>query len=402
MRTRVVGGTGVPTQVDAASQADAVASFVREEPLLTAVVVLALVVGVVALALAIRRLRRTEADRLVSALADVNELTVLMHPNPDPDAMASALGVAELAKIHLDDENVHLQYAGEIRHQENRAFETVLDLDFDRIENAGDLASDAVVLVDHNEPRGFSGSKSLEPLAVVDHHPGEGTGTGFTDVRPEYGSCASIIAEYFEDLGWDPVSPDAELNGLEIGQLSSTVATGLVYGIHSDTNTLTKGCSEAEFAASSYLYPGVDEDRLERIANPQADAEVLDVKARAIVERDVRNPYAVSDVGTVSNTDAIPQAADELIRLEGVTAVVVVGCKDDSLRLSGRSRDDRVHMGKTLETVVEEIPMASAGGHARMGGGQLSLEHMSRIGPGDGLDRTEFRERIFEALSGSA
>ena len=55
-----------------------------------------------------------------------------------------------------------------------------------------------------------------------------------------------------------------------------------------------------------------------------------------------------------------------------------------------------------MDPVVEEIPMASAGGHARMGGGQLSLEHMAGIGPGDGLDRAEFRERIFQALSGSA
>jgi len=402
MRTRAVGGSSVPTQVDAASQIDVVARFVREEPLLAGVVALALVVGVVALVLAVRRLRRTQADRLVSALADEQELAILMHPNPDPDAMASALGVKELAERHTDGADIHLQYAGEIRHQENRAFEAVLNLNFEQIENAGDLASDAVVLVDHNEPRGFSGSKALDPLAVIDHHPGDGTGTGFTDVRPEYGSCASILAEYFEDLGWDPVPPEVELGGLENDQLSSTVATGLVYGIHSDTNTLTRGCSEAEFDASAYLYPGVDEDRLERIANPQADAEVLDVKARAIVERDVRNPYAVSDVGTVSNSDAIPQAADELIRLEGVTAVVVVGCKGDTLRLSGRSRDDRVHMGKTLERVVDDIPRANAGGHARMGGGQLSLEHMEGIGPGDGVDRAEFRERIFDAMAGTA
>ncbi|MEF8852090.1 MAG: bifunctional oligoribonuclease/PAP phosphatase NrnA [Haloarculaceae archaeon] len=400
MRTRVAGGSGVLTQVDAASRADAVASVVREEPLLAALVAVALVVGLVALAWGIRRLRRTKSDRLVDTLAGEREVAVLMHPNPDPDAMASALGVAELA----DSVGVEstIQYAGEIRHQENRAFETVLDLDFERIENAGDLASDAVVLVDHNRPRGFSGSTTVDPLAVVDHHPGDGTGTGFTDVRSAYGSCASILAEYFEELGWAPVSPDADVGELEDDQLSSTVATGLVYGIHSDTNTLTRGCSEAEFAASAYLYPGVDEDRLERIANPQADAEVLDVKARAIVERDVRNPYAVSDVGTVSNTDAIPQAADELIRLEGVTAVVVVGCKDDTLRLSGRSRDDRVHMGKTLEAVVDDIPMANAGGHARMGGGQLSLDHMEGIGPGDGVDRAEFRELIFDAMSGNA
>jgi len=60
-----------------------------------------------------------------------------------------------------------------------------------------------------------------------------------------------------------------------------------------------------------------------------------------------------------------------------VTSVIVVGEKDGTLHLSGRSRDDRVHVGRTLETVVDDIPMASAGG-------QISIDHMNGIGPSDG------------------
>jgi len=397
MHSWAVGDAGVPGQVDAASRADAVTGLVREDPLLVGLAALVALLLVVALGLVVRRLRRTDGEQLARVLADRDAVSVLMHPNPDPDAMASALGVARLAEAN--GVTAHLQYAGQIRHQENRAFETVLDLDFEPIENAGDIVAESVVLVDHNEPRGFNGARGVDPVAVVDHHPGGGTGREFTDVRPENGSCASILAEYFEEMGWDPVPPERE-PGHGDDELPSTVATGLLYGVHSDTNRLTKGCSEAEFAASAYLYDGVDEDRLERIANPEVDAEVLDVKARAITERDVRNAFAVSDVGTVSNADAIPQAADELLRLEGVTAVVVVGCKGDTLHLSGRSRDDRVHMGKTLETVVEDIPRASAGGHARMGGGQLSVDHMDGIGPSDGVARAEFVDRIFDAMSG--
>ncbi len=59
-----------------------------------------------------------------------------------------------------------------------------------------------------------------------------------------------------------------------------------------------------------------------------------------------------------------------------MTAVVVYGESDGTIHLSGRSRDDRVHMGETLRHAVSDIPMANAGGHARMGGGQLSVDHM--------------------------
>jgi len=98
--------------------------------------------------------------------------------------------------------------------------------------------------------------------------------------------------------------------------------------------------------------------------------------------------------------DAIPQAADELTSLEGVTAVVVYGEHEGTLHLSGRSRDDRVHMGEALRAVVGDIPMANAGGHARMGGGQVSVEHMQGIGPSDGISRREFTDRLFGALDG--
>ncbi|PYZ02943.1 hypothetical protein C8039_09855 [Halogeometricum sp. wsp3] len=67
----------------------------------------------------------------------------------------------------------------------------------------------------------------------------------------------------------------------------------------------------------------------------------------------MRAPYAFSDVGEVSNTDAIPQAADELETLEGVSAVVIVGEKEGTMRIAERSRDDRVHIGRAIEAVVE-------------------------------------------------
>jgi len=374
----------------AVAQADAVTSLPGGRPAIAAGAVL-VVVALVAVGWWFR-LRRSPAARFRAVLAGRDEITVLLHPNPDPDAMAAAMGVQALAGTV--DTDVTVQYPGQIQRQENRAFQTVLEQDFEQIETAGDLEADSVVLVDHNEPRGFHGSDAIDPVAVVDHHPGSGTGAEFTDVRPEYGACATILAEYFDELGWEPHNTDGGPS------VSDTLATGLLYGIQSDTKRLTNGCSPAEFDAASFLYRGVDEERLDRVANPQVNAEVLEVKARAITNREVRNAFAVSDVGDVGNVESIPQAAEELLRLEGVTAIVVLGRRDGTLHLSGRSRDDRVHMGKALKASVKDIPMAEGGGHARMGGGQLSIEHMEGLGPGDGLTVPEFRDRLFEAMTG--
>jgi len=377
---------------------ETVSTFARDSPLVAALLVVGLLVFLVGVRIAAGRIQRSPGERFERLLGTTEAVAVLMHPNPDPDAMSCALAVGQLARHAGSDASLY--YPGQIRRQENRAFQTVLDLDFDRLESANQIEEDDVILVDHNEARGFTGAERIDPIAVIDHHPGGGEGDRFTDVRTEYGACATIFAEYFESMNLtlaDPEGPPAEPDD---DRVDPEVATGLLYGIQSDTKYLTKGCSPAEFGAAEYLYEGIDEDLLDRIANPQVDAEVLEVKARAITDREIRNAFAVADVGEISNADAIPQAAEELHRLEGVTAVVVMGRKGDTLHLSGRSRDDRVHMGKVLEAVVDDIPMGSAGGHARMGGGQLSIDHMNGIGPGSGVAMTDLKTHLFDAMAG--
>jgi nanoRNase/pAp phosphatase (c-di-AMP/oligoRNAs hydrolase) len=275
---------------------------------------------------------------------------------------------------------------------------TVLDIDCESVGHVSDLASEAVVLVDHNEPRGFAGAGSVLPVAVVDHHPGGGEGEAFTDVRTDYGATATVLAEYYRDLDAEPVPPD--LHETEVGAdvvVPTTVATALLYGILTDTHDLTAGASAADFAAAGALYPGVDGSALDRIANPQVSAEVLEVKARAIAARRVEGPFAVSYIGDLSNPDAIPQAADELVQLEGVTAVVVCGACNGAVHLSGRSRDDRVHMGRVMEALAESYPQASGGGHARMGGGQIRGPEA----PSEGRRRDALVDRVFETLQGA-
>jgi nanoRNase/pAp phosphatase (c-di-AMP/oligoRNAs hydrolase) len=369
-------------------------------PELVGAAVLGTIALVASLWIVVRWIRRPMGARLERALAKRDEVAILMHPNPDPDAMACAIGVAHLAGAVGTDAT--LQFPGQIRHQENRAFRAVLDLDLDKIEHVSELAADDVILVDHNTPRGFEGAERLEPYAVVDHHPGNGTGERFTDQRTEYGACATIIAEYLKDVGGTPVAPDdskEETDGLVV---PAEIATGLLFGIQCDTKRLTSGCTGAEFQAAAYLYEGIDEDVLDRIANPQVSAEVLEIKSQAISGRDVRGSFAVSDVGRINNADTIPQAADELLQLEGVTAVVVFGRRDETVHLSGRSRDDRVHMGKALETVAEEIPGASAGGHARMGGGQVPVEGAAYASGAETAmwSQAELADDIFAALNG--
>jgi nanoRNase/pAp phosphatase (c-di-AMP/oligoRNAs hydrolase) len=125
------------------------------------------------------------------------------------------------------------------------------------------------------------------------------------------------------------------------------------------------------------------------------------VKARAIAGRRIEGSFAVADVGGVNNVDAIPQAADELIQLEGVSAVIVMGERDGTVHLSGRSRDDRVHMGNAIESVLASVENGNGGGHSRMGGGTIE----PRIDPAseeeiDPIERDQLADALFRAMAG--
>jgi len=398
MTDRFATGSSGDRPVSAVAAVEGITDAVGAvDPLVLSAAVLALILIGAGAWWLYRWLHRPPGRRLRRVLSKYDEIAVLMHPNPDPDAMGCAMGVAAIAES-VGTEST-LQYPGQIRHQENRAFRAVLDLELEQIESFSELAADAVVLVDQNTPRGFTGSKDVEPIAVVDHHSGNGTGSHFTDVRPEYGAASTMVVEYFREIGCvlEATYEGDDPSGLVI---SEDLATGLLYGIQADTERLTNGCTSAEFAACSFLFEGIDEEKLEKIAKPQVADEVLQIKADAIRNKRIKGSFAICDVGEIENEDAIPQAADELMHLEGVTAVVVYGEHDGTLTMSGRSRDSRVHMGETLRHVVSDIPMADAGGHARMGGGQLSLEHMQGIGPSKGVSKGEFESMIFEALAG--
>ncbi|OYR78369.1 RNA-binding protein, partial [Halorubrum sp. E3] len=98
---------------------------------------------------------------------------------------------------------------------------------------------------------------------------------------------------------------------------------------------------------------------------------------------------------------AIPQAADELIQLEGVSAVVVIGERDGTVHLSGRSRDDRVHMGNAIAAVLDDGDNSNGGGHSRMGGGTIepTVDPTGDEEP-ETVDRDALADDLFRAMAG--
>lgn len=335
----------------------------------------------------IKSLFTEKSDKIDKILKNESSVSIIMHNNPDPDAMGSAIGFREL--VNSIDSNIETEilYPGRISHHENRAFRAVLDVEFNIINKKEDINGDIIVLVDHSEIRGIEGvCDEVKPDIIIDHHSENeiSSDCNFCYSNDNMGACSTIITELLD-----------EKNILE-ENLNEKVATALYYGIKSDTNELNRNVSDADFRSINKLYPYVNSEMLKRISNPKIDSKSLETKARAIMGRDVREPFAVSDVGEVENYDSIPQAAEELVVLEGISSVIIIGDLNDKIKFSGRAYDDRIHLGQSLEKLVEDIDGSSAGGHANMAGGTIPKDHISE----NNITRQDIIEDIFDIMNG--
>jgi nanoRNase/pAp phosphatase (c-di-AMP/oligoRNAs hydrolase) len=297
--------------------------------------------------------------RLLRVLRGVGDrLAVVTHDNPDPDAIASALALVRIARSVGVGADVC--YFGDISHQENRALVNLLDLDLVRLQRGDDPLADygGIALVDHSRPGVNDGlPEETRVDVVIDHHPPRGpVDARFPDLRHEVGATSTLLVDYLDRLGIDP---------------DRTTATALLYGIRVDTKDFTREVSGRDFEAAAFLLPYVDQSVLDRVETPSMSAEVLETTAKAIRNRESRGPVGASGVGRIRDRDALAQAADRLLAMEGLDVVLVHGILDDTIYASGRARGAAVDLGEVLRDAFDQI--GSAGGHADMAGAQIPL-----------------------------
>jgi nanoRNase/pAp phosphatase (c-di-AMP/oligoRNAs hydrolase) len=200
---------------------------------------------------------------------------------------------------------------------------------------------------------------------VIDHHiDGKlgDSGTLFVDSRPGLGATASILSQYLQELD---ISVDKR------------VATGLLYGIRSDTRDFSRNVTPQDLNNAAYLLPLTDSALLDQIMSPSLSEETLDILGTAIAHRKIQSGYLFSNVGYVRNRDALPQAADLLISLEGVNTALVYGISDEAIIMSARNRDVRLHIGNVLQEAFGT--MGDAGGHPSMAAATIPLSYFNLV-----------------------
>ncbi|HET9983201.1 MAG TPA: DHH family phosphoesterase [Longimicrobiales bacterium] len=328
------------------------------------------------------RLARRRANRLRAFADGVETVPILVHDDPDPDAVAAAFGVRVL--LGRSPEAAPIVTLGAPTRPENRRLIELLHLRV-TVVHASELYSfERLVSVD-TAPRGLEPAR-LPCLAIIDHHPPEGGYPAeFVDVRPDYAAASTIVAEYL--LALDPE------------RIGRALATALLYGIKTDSDNLTRSVTPADVRAYAFLVARADLALLRRVERPMYPVHLIREFGRALTGIAVENGVAAVHVGPVDETSAhiMAELADFCLSVEGVSWVVVAAELGDDVVLTIRHLGGGPGAGELAERLTREA--GHGGGHAAMARASWPREAAARMLHGPAEQATKaLLQRVREGI----
>ena len=290
-------------------------------------------------------------------------ILILCHNNPDPDSIAGAYGLSFLLNKKFGVRS-SLGYGGVVTRAENKAMIHRLRIKMTSLSDIHYSGNQRIALVDAQPGTGnnlFS-SREASPLIVIDHHPLRKLSlkADFRDIRPNYGSTSTIVTEYLVAAGVTP---------------TRSVANALLYGLKTDTNSLGRGASKADFSAFSYLSPLTNPRVVGWIEKPPLSLEYFEDFYRGLSGTILYRDVAVSYLGKIKSEAIVPELADLLLRIDCVCWSLCLAESNEVMILSMRSTSRKNKAGVVMHRLIGRS--GSAGGHKESAGGAIPLSGMA-------------------------
>jgi nanoRNase/pAp phosphatase (c-di-AMP/oligoRNAs hydrolase) len=329
---------------------------------------------------------RKRLHGLRGALDGARSCAFLVQNDPDPDAIASALALRQA--LGLRPARAPIVTLGQITRPENLRLISALGVRVRHVERDELDELGPLILVDVQPPY-FHGALS-DVAAVLDHHPAGGEYTArYRDVRTWFGASATMAAEYLLSEQEDPIG--------------TSLATALLYGIITDTKSLSRAASEEDLEMFAYLFPRADHAMLRRIQHPSYGALALRRLGQALQHARVRNGLAYVHLGKLpaDQEHIVAQLAEFCLGMAGATVSAVSGVFGSKLVMSTRSLSPSAQLGEHLRAIFARY--GSAGGHPVMAKTVVDLKAWRADHPftdQKGLERSVRRELLGELGDG--
>src|SRR5687767_8139181 len=319
-----------------------------------------------------RSLTRLKVQQYQRFFSDADRVVIVLHNDPDPDAMASGLALRNV--LRRTKQTAVIAALQGVTRPENVRMVNLLDIHVETITHDEIGNYERVAMVDV-QPHYFNGLIDRVDL-VIDHHPEQtGYSAVFKDIRVDYGSTSTILTEHLRAV-------DANI--------SERTATAMLYAIKSDTLFFNRQANRVDLDAFSYLYPLADAALIRKMEGAEITMERLEYVLKAKQSGRMHEQVFCAFLGASPREDFIPYVADFYLQLESVKWTIVAGIVNDSLVMSVRNLGYTRNAGEFVRKYFAHI--GSAGGHRAMAKAVVPL-HAFREKFGN-LPAEAFTERV--------
>ena len=301
-----------------------------------------------------RSLTRAKVQQYQRYFADADRVLILLHNEPDPDALAAGLALRNVLRRTRTTAIIGALQG--VTRPENLRMADLLDIQVETV-TADDFAGfDRIATVDV-QPHYFGGLLPRVDL-VVDHHPEQpGYTAVFKDIRADYGSTCTILTEH--------------LRAVDVN-ISERTATAMLYAIKSDTLFFARQTNRVDLEAFSFLYPLSDPALIRKMEGADITLERLEHVTRALAASRLHRQVFSAFLGETTREDFIPYTADFLLQIEDVKWTIVSGIVGGQLVVSVRNLGYSRNAGEFVKANFGDI--GSAGGHRAMAKAVVPLE----------------------------
>jgi len=323
-----------------------------------------------------RSLTRLKVQQYQRYFSDADRVLIVLHNDPDPDAMASGLALRNV--LRRTKQTAIIGALQGVTRPENLRMENLLDIHVEHIEPRQVHEYERVAMVDV-QPHYFGELIDRVDL-VIDHHPEQtGYSAVFKDIRADYGSTSTILTEHLRAV-------DANI--------SERTATAMLYAIKSDTLFFNRQANRVDLDAFSYLYPLADAALIRKMEGAEITMERLEYVLKAKQSGRMHEQVFCAFLGQSPREDFIPYVADFYLQLENVKWTIIGGIVNDSLVMSVRNLGYSRNAGEFVRKYFADI--GSAGGHRAMAKAVVPLRAF-REKFGD-VDPDRFPSQILELM----
>lgn len=312
---------------------------------------------------------RIIAGALVDLMQSSDNVLVMGHKNSDLDSLGAAVGITRIADMAGVQCNIVFNSKTTMAKQllDKLIVEGYGDMFVTPLE-AQDYITDKtlLVIVDCHTPQLVESEEVLaavENIVLIDHHRrmvGYIENTVLSYHEPYASSCCELVAELLQNLETAENKP------------APIEAESMLSGIMLDTKNFSVRTGVRTFDAAAYLRRlGADPTQTKLLF--ATDLTTYRYKAELVSSAQVYRGCAVVVTDTLPENMrvVIPQAADDLLNIEGISASIVAVKFQNRIHISSRSLG-----AYNVQLIMEHL---GGGGHQTMAGVQIDNADLEQV-----------------------